>query len=191
MGDIYNGGMGNMDEKLFPLVTKHFLLQPQNTEKIWEEPWSVSLIKGEQKKVGSIHFEEAGFHGEVKIRVELENEYDKTGYDAEIFSTMAKFVFMFKDLREISTSCRHENDHRVRGLEKAGYVLREFKDGCDYYSMKKQKTSWTGLYIFVGLIAGFIIGITVSNLWMGTLSGILIGAVIGYLMDKKVEKEQM
>ena len=54
--------------------------------------------------------------------------------------------------------------------------------------MKKQKTSWTGFYIFIGMVAGFIIGLTISNLWMGTIGGVLIGAVMGYLMDKKEEK---
>ena len=42
-----------------------------------------------------------------------------------------------------------------------------------------------GLYMFLGMIAGFIIGITFSNLWAGTISGVLTGSGIGYLMDKK------
>jgi uncharacterized membrane-anchored protein YhcB (DUF1043 family) len=55
--------------------------------------------------------------------------------------------------------------------------------------MKKQKTAWTGVYVFVGLVAGFMIGIVISNLWVGTIAGIVIGIVIGYLMDKKEKRE--
>lgn len=174
-----------MTENLFPLITKHFKLQPSDEKRIWDQEWNISLVDNESLSVGKINFEDGVFNGEVKIKAELDPEYEKTNYEEELFYSMARFVFMFKDIREISTVCRHENEHRVRGLEKAGYVHRQFKDGDDYYSMKKQKTSWTGFYVFVGLIAGFIIGLTISNLWMGTIGGVLIGTVIGYLMDKR------
>ncbi len=175
-------------ENLFPIITKHFKLQPSDEKSIWDTDWNISLVDNDAASVGTINFEDGVFHGEVKMNAALEPEYDKTKYVEELFYSMARFVFMFKDIREISTVCRHENENRVRGLEKAGYVLRQFKDGDDYYSMKKQKTSWTGFYVFIGLIAGFIIGLTISNLWMGTLGGVLIGTIIGYLMDKR-EKE--
>ena len=174
-----------MTENLFPLITKHFKLQPSDEKKIWDQEWNISLVDNESLSIGKINFEDGVFNGEVKIKAELDPKYEKTNYVEELFYSMARFVFMFKDIREISTVCRHENEHRVRGLEKAGYVHRQFKDGDDYYSMKKQKTSWTGLYIFIGLIAGFILGLTFSNLFMGTIIGVLSGAVIGYLMDKK------
>ena len=32
-------------------------------------------------------------------------------------------------------------------------------------------------------------GIVISNLWVGTIAGIVIGIVIGYLMDKKEKRE--
>ena len=174
-----------MNDNYFPLLTKHFQLMPENDKNVLEQEWRILLKKDDQTPVGSMHFENGILNGEVNISVELEKEYEKTNYIQEIFYSMSRFVFMSDDIREICTSCRHEKDSRVRGLEKAGYVLRQFKDGTDYYSMKKQKTSWTGLYIFIGLIAGFILGLTFSNLFMGTIIGVLSGAVIGYLMDKK------
>ncbi|MBQ6589339.1 MAG: hypothetical protein IJI01_11740 [Butyrivibrio sp.] len=174
-----------MGESLFPLVTKHFLISPGNEKNVLEDEWSVSLNNGDQTKVGSIHFEDGVLHGEVRMAADLNPEYEKSKYIQELFYSMARFVFQFKEIREISTHCRHENDHRVRGLEKAGYVYRENKDGSDYYSMKKQKTSWTGLYVMIGLIAGFVIGLTISNLFMGTIIGVLSGAIIGYLLDKR------
>ena len=180
-----------MAEKLFPLVTKHFNITPKDENRPMEEEWVVSLKEDNQAQVGSLRFEDGLFNGEVKVAVELNTEYDKTMFVQEVYYSMARFVFRIKDVREICTECRHENDHRVRGLEKAGYVRRETKDGVDHYSMTKQKSSWTGLYIMIGLISGFIIGLTVSNLWMGTIGGVLTGAIIGYLLDKRDASNQI
>ena len=179
-----------MAESFFPLETRHFIITPGNEKNVLEEEWSVSLNDGDKIKVGSIHFENGILNGEVQMAVELEKEYEKSKYVQELFYSMARFVFQSDNIREISTQCRHENDQRVRGLEKAGYVFRQFKDGIDYYSMKKQKTSWTGLYIFIGLISGFIIGLTISNLFMGTIIGVLSGAIIGILLDKRETSNQ-
>ena len=177
-----------MAENIFPLVTTHFNITPEDIEKLFDSEWKVTLKEGSDDKVGSIRFEEGMFQDNMKMTVDLEPAYEKTKIISEIYYSMAAFAFRFKNIREISTECRHENDHRVKGLEKAGYVYRENKDGSDFYSIKKQKTSWTGFYIFVGLIAGFIMGITFSNLWMGTLAGVLIGALIGVLLDGKEKK---
>ena len=173
-----------MEEKLFPIETRHFFIKPGNEEKLWGEEWTVSLKKGEQESVGGLHFAGPVTHGEVEIGVDLDSSYKKSGYYAEIFYSMARFVFKFRDISEIRSICRHEDDHLVRGLEKADYVRRETKDGYDYYSMKKQKSAWTGFYIFIGLIAGFMMGIVFSNLKLGVIAGVAIGVLIGYLMDK-------
>lgn len=180
-----------MSESLFPLETRHFNIKPKNEEKPLSEEWIVAFNNGDRAEVGSISFEDAVFHGEIKISVELKPQYDKARYVEEIFVEMARFAFQSDNVREISTVVRHENEHRVRGLEKAGYVYRQFKDGNDYYSIKKQKTSWQGLYFFIGLVAGFLIGIIISNLWIGTIGGVIIGSVIGYLMDKNVQKDKV
>ena len=175
-----------MGDKLLPLVTRHFLIQPQSVDKLWEEEWSVTLRDDADKKVGRFHFEEAGIDGEVTLLLDIEPAYQKPSLGAEIYSAIASFVFKFQELKVVRTSCRHEDDDLVHSLEKAGYVRRKNSDGRDFYSITKQKTSWTGLYMILGLVAGLIIGITISNLWVGTFSGIIIGTVIGYLIDKKV-----
>ena len=180
-----------MAENLFPIMTKNFSISPKNEKNLLKEGWNISSKNGENTNIGNIEFEDGIYHGEIKIAVDLNPEYDKIKFVEEIFYAMARFVFRFKEIREISTVCRHENENRVKGLEKAGYVRRETTDGNDHYSMKKQNTSWTGLYIFIGLIAGFIIGLVVSNLWMGTIGGVLIGALLGYLMDKRDSGESV
>lgn len=178
-----------MSESLFPLLTKHFLIQPSDVQKPLESDWTIKLNKDSDDVIGHIHFDEGIYNGEMKITVDLDSMYDKIAFNQEIFYSMARFAFKFVDVKEISTVCRHENEERVKGLEKAGYVRRETVNACDHYSMRKQKTSWTGFYVFIGLIAGFLIGILISNLWVGTIGGILIGIILGYLMDKKESKD--
>ena len=179
-----------MSNNIFPLETKHFFILPQNEEKPLEEEWNVCLKDGDQKRVGNISFEDAVLHGELQISVNLDPEYNKADYNREIFFAMSNFAFQSQEVREISTKCNYEEENRVRGLEKAGYVRRETIDGIHHYSIKKQKSSWTGLYVFVGLIAGFIIGITVSNLWMGTAIGVVSGIIVGLIMDKRDSEPQ-
>ena len=175
-----------MGESYFPLETKHFFIKPGNENKLWGEEWTVSLKNGEQESVGALRFFGPVTHGEVEVGVDLNSSYNKAPYYAEVFHSIARFVFRFHDIIEIKSSCRHEDDHLVRGLEKADYVRRETKDGYDYYSMKKQKSAWTGFYIFIGLIAGFMIGLVLSNLKLGLIAGVAIGALMGYLMDKRI-----
>ena len=178
-----------MGELSFPLETKHFYIEPKDHDNLWREEWSICLKTEDRKQVGTLRFEEASFHDEVYFSADLDKEYDRATFGVEIFYAMSRFAFRFKNIREISTVCRHDNEHRIRSLEKAGYVWRKSQDGDVYYSMKKQKTSWTGLYVIIDMIAGFIMGITISNLWVGTVAGVLIGTIIGVLMDKREKKE--
>ena len=179
-------GKGNrkMGRLRFPLRTDHLTLQPENEEKIWEEPWAVRLTESGEP-IGTLTVGSAGIAGEVTIHAELEPAYQNRGYGREIFYFLAKFVFRFRDLKEISAVCEHENDRCVHALERAGYVLREHKDGKDHYSMKKPKTAWTGLYLGIGVCAGLTLGIVLSNLWAGIVTGVLAGIVVGFLLDRR------
>ena len=176
-----------MADKLLPVVTRHFMMQPQNVDKLWEDEWSVTLKDDTGKTAGRFHFEDAGLDGELTLFLDIEPEYQRPGFGAEIYSAIAEFVFKFPELKVVRTSCRHENDDLVHSLEKAGYVRRKNENGSDFYSIRKQKTAWAGLYMIIGLIAGFIIGITISNLYVGTFSGVVIGTIIGYVLDKKAK----
>ncbi|WP_029319111.1 hypothetical protein [Butyrivibrio sp. AE3004] len=167
-----------------PVETKNFIIQPQNMQNPWNGEWQICLKREHHEKVGSLCFEDVVAPGEMLLRSTLVPSYDKAKYIEEIYFAISRFVFNYSDTKELHTDCRHENDHHVRGLEKSGFVYRECKDGTDHYSIKKQKTGWTGLYIFIGIVAGFMAGIVISNLWIGTISGVIIGTLIGYLMDK-------
>ncbi|MCR4762658.1 MAG: GNAT family N-acetyltransferase [Lachnospiraceae bacterium] len=172
----------------FPLVSDHLLFRPEKEEDLWNGSWIVQQRDGTRDTIGSMRIGGSKVPGEVIICVDLAPEYRNRGYGAEIFYFMAKFVFRFRDLREICAVCEHENDRCVHALEKAGYVFREHKDGRDYYSMKRQKSAWAGLYLSVGITAGFVLGIVLSNPWVGTVAGVVTGAFVGLILDSMEKK---
>ncbi len=172
-----------MAENIYSIETRHFVIEPADNDDSGLKKWDVRLKK-EEKSVGSVSFVNPIVHEEVQISVQLDKDYEKAGHYEEIYFSMASLIFQSFEVREIYAVCRHEDDKYVRGLERAGYILRQNKDGSDYFSIKKHKTVWTGAYLFIGLIAGFLMGIVLSNLWLGTIAGIVIGLVIGHIMDR-------
>ncbi len=174
----------NRVNSLFPVKTRHFLINSRNTYAPFEESLSVTLKK-EGTEAGNVSLTSGLIHGTVEFDVSLEGEYAKDGYYAEIYAAMSDFFFRFREVEEIICFSGYEDDHRIRGLERAGYVRRETKDDSCRYSVTRQKTGWTGLYLVIGLIAGMIMGIVFSNLWVGTAIGVVTGALIGLILDRR------
>ncbi|MBR6380769.1 MAG: GNAT family N-acetyltransferase [Lachnospiraceae bacterium] len=177
--------MGKLE---FPLLTEHLSLQPENEDNLWNAAWTISLRDEEETRIGTFSFEGDKMAGEVPVRVELEQDYRNLGYGTEVFAFMARWAFRFRNIREVNAVCDHENDRCVHALEKAGYVCRENKGGKDYYSVKRQKSAWAGLYIMVGFCAGFLIGLSIANLWVGTAIGVIAGGLVGVILDVNDKK---
>lgn len=175
-----------MENVKFPIETRYFSLQPTDEKNLWSKEWVVTLKDG--GNAGKLDFDDSIFHGEIQLRVELHPDFDKSKFYEDIFFMMSRFIFRFQDLNEISTVCDDEAEQVINGLEKAGFVRRELKDGEYYYSMKRQKTSWVGVYIIIGMIAGFMVGILIENLWIGTISSVIVGALVGFTMDHRIKK---
>ncbi len=178
-----------MGKVRYPLISDHLEIRPENEENIWDEKWSVRLKGKSGESIGHISFAGGKIAGEIPISVELEPEYQNKGYGAEIFSFMARFLFRFRSVREVTANCADDNDRCIKALEKAGYVCREHENRKYYYSIKKSKPVWTGIYLVIGLIAGMIIGIVFSNLWGGTAFGVIVGLICGYLLDKREDPD--
>ena len=170
---------------IFPLETKHLLVKPVNEAEPLQDRLLVTLKEGD-KEIAYIKCDGELIHGFVGYELNMYPEYyAEERYYEEIFGVMAKFFMAVNEVMEVSCYCRFDDDHRKRGLEKAGYIRREFKGDSYRYSVYRQKTGWTGLYMIIGLTVGFVLGIILSNLWMGTAIGVLMGTVIGLLMDHR------
>ena len=167
------------------MVTDHLLLQPNNEEDCLNSEWTVSLREEQDKKIGTFELVRSKVPGEASISVELEPDYRNQGYGSEIFYDMSIFLLSTGRMKELYASCKNENRICKRALEKAKFVYRENKDGLDHYSIKKDKSAWTGFYVCIGFLAGLILGIVLSNLWLGMGIGLLAGFLIGRILDAK------
>ncbi len=174
-----------MGKAVFPLVSDHFTIRPVNENDIWNEKWTVCLKDGNKDEIGTLSFEGGMVAGEIPLSIELKPEYRDKGYGTELFRFMARYAFRYRFIREVKAVCSMDNELCVRALEKADYVFRERVGRTYYYSIKKEKPVWTGVYLVVGLIAGMIIGIVFSNLWAGTVFGVVVGLIMGFLLDKR------
>ena len=97
---------------------------------------------------------------------------------------MANFLFRIKDVREVGCKCKYEDYIRREALDKSPYVRREREEGDVLrYSITRQKTGWTGLYLVIGLVAGTAAGVLIGNMWIGTAIGVVVGVLTGYGQD--------
>ncbi|MCQ2520566.1 MAG: GNAT family N-acetyltransferase [Lachnospiraceae bacterium] len=176
--------------KRIELKGRKVLLLPTNKDDLWNEPWDIILKNDEERKMGWISFAGEKANGLIPISIELEKNFRNQGYGTEALKLMTEFAFDHSGVYEIEAESDSENDSYIFALEKAGYVMRSKRKGVERYSIVKPKSVWTGLYIFIGICAGCILGIVLSNMWVGLAAGVLIGTIIGATLDNNEAKER-
>lgn len=172
------------------LKSKRLLIKPANPDDLFDSPWDIFLKNDPERKLGWISFEGEKANGVIPISIELDDNYRNQGYGTEAIKLMTDFAFLFKPIYEIQTDTVPENDAYIYALEKAGYVIRSANKKNEHYSIVKPKPVWTGLYIFIGVIAGCMLGIVFENMWLGMAAGVMLGIIIGALLDIGENKER-
>ena len=114
------------------------------------------------------------------IRAALESIAYQT---ADVLRAMVDWAFSFGNIYEVTAETTHTNDRCVHALNKARFVLREGDRFREFYSIKKQKTSWTGLYLFIGITIGMILTLVFDDPKVGMGIGILVSLFIGGSLD--------
>ena len=56
------------------------------------------------------------------------------------------------------------------------------------YSIIKEKTVWTGVYVIVGIVVGMILGVVLNNVWLGFAIGLIVCLCMGVIMDSNALK---
>jgi len=164
-------------------------IEPSNVEKPWDEPWNIHVNGGEKEIIGQVSFAGEKAAGCVPISIEIPDiHYRNRGFGTEALRLMTEWAFYHRNVFEIKTESLHENSAYIMALQKAGFVYRGGTREVEQYSILKQKTSWTGIYIFIGIIAGLIMGFLFGNSWAGLGIGIFIAVVLGTSMDFKEKK---
>lgn len=172
-----------MDKNVFCLKTEEITITPTNEEDLWESDWEIAFRRGEQERIGTASFAGEKLLGAIPLRVELEQKYRNRGLGTQVIKMMVNWAFLHKNIYEVISQVEHENDKGVNALQKAGFVFRGQEGKVETYSIIKEKTVWTGVYVVVGIIAGMILGLLLSNIWLGFAIGLICCLFIGKSMD--------
>lgn len=172
-----------MENKSFCLKTEEITITPTKEDDLWESDWVVAFRKGEKEQIGTASFAGEKLLGAVPLRVELAPSYRNRGFGTEVIKMMVNWAFLHKNIYEITSRVEHENDKGVNALQKAGFVFRGSEANVETYSIVKEKTVWTGVYVVVGIAAGTLLGLIMNNLWLGFAIGLIMCLFIGRSMD--------
>lgn len=171
------------DVDIFPVL-------PESGEKnIWKIRWEAFQKKDEKKKVGTISFSGEPELGRTGVIVEPEPEFKDSKEMKTALSAMVSWAFNQKKCYELTAEALHEDDAMVYLLQAGGLVYREGTRTVEYYSATKQRTSWTGLYIVIGIISGLILTVVFDSPYIGMPIGIFAGFAVGAIMDQKETAE--
>lgn len=177
-----------MDKKRYYLKSEQITITPSNEEDLWESDWVIAFRKGEKEQIGTASFAGEKILGTVPLRVELAQSYRNRGLGTEVIKLMVNWAFLHRNIYEVISQVEHENDKGVNALQKAGFVFRGNEGNVETYSILKEKTTWTGVYVAVGIIVGMILGLVLNNLWVGFAVGLISCLCIGTIMDYNAQK---
>ncbi len=172
-----------MQDSKYLLKSPEITIVPSNEDDLWNSDWIISLRGGDKEQIGTASFAGEKALGTVPLRVELKEGYRNQGYGTEVFRLMVSWAFERKSVYEVTAVTVHENDKCVKALSKAGFIFRSSDGPVETYSVIKQKTSWTGLYVMIGIVIGCLLGVVSGNLWVGFGIGMLACLSIGASMD--------
>lgn len=172
------------------LRSSNITIQPSDEDNLWEADWIISFTKGEKQRIGRASFAGEKALGAVPLSVELSEEYRNQGFGTEAIRMLVDWAFHFRNVYEVKAQTEHENDKAVKALEKAGFVLRDSDRHNESYSITKNKSSWTGLYLMIGLFLGVMLGVVLSSPKLGMCIGLVASLIIGAALDGKEKHER-
>lgn len=178
-----------MEKGRYTLKSSKLIVNPSNEQDPWNEKWIIYLAK-EEKEIGYATFAGEKALGTVPLYVELEEEYRNRGLGTDALRMLVEWAFHFKNVYEVKASADHENDKAVKSLGKAGFVLRDTEGHMEFYSITKNKTAWTGLYVLIGIVVGIILGIVLGSPKIGMGLGLVVCISMGLILDNNAKKER-
>ncbi|MBP5223117.1 MAG: GNAT family N-acetyltransferase [Lachnospiraceae bacterium] len=164
-------------------------IQPTDEQHLWDSDWVIAL-RDDGTAIGTISFEGEKALGTVPLNIVLEERYRNRGFGTEAIRMMVDWAFLHKNVYEVTAVSEHENDKFVHALEKAGFVFRDGDRHIENYSIKKQKTAWTGLYLGIGIVLGLILGFVLNNFYAGMVVGVAVSTLIGAALDISAAKDR-
>lgn len=178
-----------MKKSKYELKSGKIIVRPTNESDLWSSPWDILLNDRDYNElpvIGYISFEGEKERGTIPISIEIFDKDNRNkGYGTEAIRLMTDWAFLHKNIFEITAVSEHENSGYIMALQKAGYVMREATREIEHYSIVREATTWTGLYLMIGIVVGLALGFVFGNGWVGLISGLLVCLAIGASMDLK------
>ncbi len=183
-----------MAKEKYSIKSGEILVFPIKPDKenfsIWDIIWEAYEKGGDQKKVATITFLGEPDCGAVELSVKVEDGFKLHSYAKDAVRTMMDWALDQKDIYEVKSTASVDDEVVSDAIQRAGFVYRSKDKEKEYYSVDKQRTAWTALYLIIGFIAGLIIGITIGHMLVGLIIGIVVGVSIGGIMDGKAMAER-
>lgn len=186
----YRTEVTGMGKNGFCLKSEIVTITPSNMDDLWESDWIIALRGTDKEQIGTASFAGEKLLGAVPLNVELVQRYRNRGFGTEVIRMMVNWAFLHKNIYEVISRVEHENDKGVNALQKAGFVFRDKAENIETYSIIKEKTTWTGIYLAIGIVIGMIIGIVLNNAWLGFAIGLVTCLCTGVIMDTGALKER-
>ena len=181
-----------MNKKKYGFRSGDLMIRPVNEENLWEEKWDIILVPNGDTRIGWFSFAGKKERVTVPIQIELEPLYRHRGYGTAALKMIREWAFLHKDIFEIEAVVSNEDKDTIHALERAGFIYREGSTvetgAMEKYSITRQKTSWLGIYIVIGIFAGMILGIALGYIWVGLGISVFLGIVLASYLDYQEKK---
>ena len=181
-----------MNKKKYGFRSGDLMIKPVDEENLWEEKWDIILVTNDNTRIGWFSFAGNKERGTIPIQIEIEPLYRHRGYGTASLKMIREWAFLHKDIFEIEAVVSNEDKETIHALERAGFIYREgltVETGAmEKYSITRQKASWMGIYIIIGIFAGMILGITLGYIWVGLGVSIFLGIVLASYLDYQEKK---
>lgn len=145
---------------------------------IWYTYWKVVRRKERALHIGGFWFMGEPDRGDVEIRFFIHKDFRGRRYASQCLWEITEWAYANR-VYTIRAVVDSENDSAISVLDRSGYIYRGGDRETHYYSIEKQRTAWSGAYVFAGVSAGLILGILLDSLVIGLIIGVAAGLLAG------------
>lgn len=150
--------------------------------------WDVSLKNEEKDSVGGLYFDGPHERGSLLINYEPIQRFTEDKIFGLALRRLCDWAFTYEDVYAVHGYCDGTDFTKIRDFERATMIFRGSDKGVEHYSVEKERSSWTGIYLIVGVLVGFIFGFVFQSMAMAMVVGVISGVLVGGSLDFKASK---
>lgn len=158
--------------------------------RLWYTAWSVSL-RGTGEAVGDMSFKgPPGERCEVELGYGIDEPHRGRGYATEAARALTQWALDRQDVYFVMAETAPENAASRRVLEKLGFMPAGQGAEGPRFQLEKSQTSWTAIYMCLGLSLGLSLGTANDQGPVGLSIGMALGVALGASLDAAERKKR-